>query len=997
MSDLIGPIGLRTIPWTDMPYDGWCRLMTAISHFDEPDSAALSESWDRLRQALEFRRQGVPDLQSPSRTEEDNRELLYQYLCRFEKQHPGLPESDLNLELSRVVLLMKAIDCGPIKALTLRRYPELRQSFPEPSAEEIDLARNLHQQIRTLCASIHRKKAPPWASPTERAGAFCLTLILECGVLNLEELRGALQVAWDEPIRATRETYYLWLKLGEVHGVVQEHRRPQLTSLATALAMGLGGNKSDEMPTIKEAMTAIGRRLGYRQKQRLHVTQVMRGAAVILRLRDHVQQFVVDYAERRFMSHALTETAWRRLLNLAPWPDEPLPESRTSRARPAEQDPDDTVSAEIPYSNPALDRWDPLAAVGKIFAKARSTSECLEEILVIRECYSMERSPRPAFGNLLDWLVHLHMVPGSNGQIRRPNSIRNLFMALAPRLLAAAGRRELPELEEDDWIALSQSLTDEQLSPSWRSTIMYALGNFQRWAVEHGVLPQTQVEVSYAKAGSAVNANIVSPRELEQIRTDIKASALSGSASEREFQNAYLAFGYRIALRKKEFIGIADRELHLGPNPSLDIVNNEFRDLKTVASSRRVPLSLIPERFVQSKVEPLKERMGGTRMLADAFGLQVDPETTLRKLSKTLHSVTQDDQVHLHALRHSAATLTTAALLCESLQLDRFTDRFPFIKDVMELSQRVRPALMEGKSSLHTLHAVRQLLGHRHESMTLLHYIHCLDLLRYAAVTLHLEEPTAAMLLGADGVGYFQRSTRSKIKMLTDTGAVLRLLESRHEGRVRRHDIERAPSPDQELSRNLLKEGRFRYWINASRMQAKASVHSEAPHRIEANSAVAIINERSALGSNRTIKSIDEIRPTSQVELRLGMAMANALSQEELQRFDHAEMAGQLLLATYKRGVGRFVLERSTVRPMYEWLNLIGVRSDFAVTCGVEINRKDKDGKRLRLIEPIDINQLDNLRTSRVLLQPKWNRSRKRKSFPHRAFVWSLAMMIEKK
>ncbi len=388
--------------------------------------------------------------------------------------------------------------------------------------------------------------------------------------------------------------------------------------------------------------------------------------------------------------------------------------------------------------------------------------------------------------------------------------------------------------------------------------------------------------------------------------------------------------------------------------------------------------------------------VGGTRSLADAFGLPVDPETTLRKLSKTLHAVTQDDQIHLHALRHTAATWTTTALVCESLQLNRFTDRFPFLNDVIELSKRARPALMGGKSSLHTLHAVRQLLGHRHESMTLLHYIHCLDLLRYAAVTLYLEEPTAAMLLGADGVGYFQRSTRGKAKTLNDTDAALRLLESRNEGRVRRHDIERAPPPDQDFSENLLKEGGFRDWINASRRQANASEQSEAEPEREANGAVAIINERSALGSNKTIESIDTIRPTSQVELQLGLAIANALSQEELQKFDHAEMARLLLLATYKRGVGRFVFERSTVRPMYEWLNLIGAQSGFTVTCGVEVNRKEKDGKRLRLIEPIDdINQLDTLPTSRVLLQPKWTRSSKRKSFPHSAFVWALAMMIE--
>lgn len=974
--------------WRGMPAQAREALEKALERINEQLHDPIHRAWERLLPVIRQDGQSLQDFAAGTPDEAALRDVQYRYLLATETETPGLATPELHDEMRYAALLLSALGISNVPELILERHAPPHQSFPESFAEELALVLHLRDALGQLLKSIHEGHAKPLFRHDERVGALALGLILDSGVLSLDELRAAITTAQSEPIRVIRNTYYFYFRMAEAQGVVQEYRRPILTPLSVALIHGLGAHADNETLTdIKRAIRAIGRRLGFRGKQPLGVMAILRGAAARMRLQETVPQFVVDYAERRLPSHSTREPVWRRLMEVAPWPDGWLPEDATTRTKLAHAD--QTAGAPKPKLALTGSERGTVNQVRRILESALDSADNLDAVMALREEVRQTPDARPALIPLMDWLVALHKERGSHGKVRRPHTIRNEWQALASRLILICGDRPIESLEPSDWESITEQVVDEALSPKHRGSILYALHAFLTWLHTDRHLGPLPVAIDYGRAASNVNATIISRKELRFAISALDDGPLNAERPEdRQLQMRVLAMGYRLGARKREMLGLLPEEIHPGARPSIELRDNALRRLKTVSSERRSPLGLMQEAFVDQRILPLLQTAEADRSLLAPTMTDQSVDTVMRKLSEKLRTATDDDHASLHALRHSAATWSVLSLHASDLALARFVDEWPFVQHAVDYEPTARPQLLGNRGTLHSLHAVRGLLGHRNESMTVLHYIHFLDLMRYAAVTLMQPASELTVLLGAAGLTRFASAVRMTQKDPLDPAGVLQILETHRPGRVKRHDVPITYTDDQTMGQRIQHSSVLRTWMTETEQPESRSLEQQV---------VDLINDRCILGPQKKLARIDEIRPTARAELAMALGISESVADPDVACHDNRALAGRLLEQHYRRGGGKYSFAVDEAPLIIDWLEHVGAKAHFQVRVETETSRKEANGKsKRRFLSHRDLETALATGAKRVLLVPVWKRAGKRESMPHQAFVWAIAKIASR-
>lgn len=974
--------------WRGMPAQAREALEDALERIDEQLQEPIHRAWERLLPVIRQDGQSVQDFAAGKPDETALRDLQYRYLLATEAEAPGLTNPELHDEMRYAGLLLSALGIRDIPELILERHAPPHQSFPESFAAELELIQNLRGDLNRLLNSIHEGHAKPLQRHDERVGALALGLILDSGVLSRDELRGAIATAQSEPIRAIRNTYYFYFRMAEAQGVVQEYRRLILTPISVALIHGLGTDQGQEPLTdIKQAILAIGRRLGFRGKKRLGVMAILRGAAARMRLQETIPQFVADYAERNLPSHSTREAVWRRLMEVEPWPDGWLPEKATTRTNLAHAD----QAAAAPKPKPTLTGGErgTVNQVRRILESALDSADNLNAVLALREEVKQMPDTRPALIPLMDWLVALHKERGSHGKLRRPHTIRNEWQALASRLILICGDRPIESLEPGDWESITERIVDEELTPKHRGSILYALHAFLTWLHNERNLGPLPVAIDYGRAASNVNATIISRKELRFVISALADGPLNAEQpEERRFQMRILAMGYRLGARKREMLGLLPEEIHPGARPSIELRDNVLRRLKTVSSERRSPLGLVQKSFVDQSLLPLLQTAETDRSLLAPKMTDQSIDTVLRKLSEKLRTATDDDHASLHALRHSAATWGVLSLHASDLDLGRFTSEWPFVQQAIDYESTIRSQLLGNRGTQHSLHAVRGLLGHRNESMSALHYIHCLDLMRYAAVTLMEPASDPTVLLGAAGLTRYASAVRKTRKNSLDPPGVLHLLESQRPEGIKRHDTPITYTDDQTMGQRIQHSNVLRTWMTDT---------NQPESRAREQQVVDLINDRCILGPKKKLARLDDIRPTARAELAMALGISESVTNTALARYNHRKLASRLLEQHYRRGGGKYSFAVDEAPVICEWLVEIGSKAHFLVRVETETSRKAADGKsKRRFLEHRNLQAALATGAKRVLLVPVWKRAGKRESMPHQAFVWAITKIASK-
>ncbi len=910
------------------------------------------------------------------------RDLLLRHLSQSARGSNALPNG-LQGEMERARALLQVITGNAIPGIVIRQFTPPQQTLRRIVAPDFDVAKRVSARLDEFLAGrlSGEKDLPP--DHVCLAGLFALLLVVECGVLNRFELKAALEAIYQpQSVRACRKTYYLWLP--DIRGRKSRSigsRRLFLTRRAVVIALALNPD-GVQVPDLNDAIRRACAQIGVPRSEVPSVGALMQGVATRLRLTSKVPQFVVDYAQARTVSHAVPEATWRRLVGLEPWGKSDLPDG--SRPGPDAGDVTETNGPEIQREERGY-----LTSARSILRATDDSRKAAERLIALRES---REAVSPLDALLLDWTIFLLGEKLSTGKPRRIGSVRTMVNALGPRLMAALVETPLSSLTEDDWQLALEQMLDAELSSSWNGTIQTSLANFLAWAQRGGHIGEIPESLRSQRKASAVHATLLTPEEFERLIARLRDPTSTEPEVDRRFQEFIARFGFAYSFRKGESQGLLVKEVNFDTGSTVDVVHNAGRSLKTDSSQRRIPIGLNDHYGFDDDLRSHIQSGEPYERIAAAFRTTASEDTLLRRLSKHLSAAADDDDVSIHTLRHSAATWLLVMLYADDLQLSRFVEDWPFLSSLLSAGARSRKILMGKRGSMHRLHAVRGILGHRNEEMSLLHYIHALDWLRFGAVTLRTEDDVEAVRSA------HLAATGSRLRS-AGLDRVMANIERKYPLRVNRNDTLRSAAAPKSSGRKSSGAEVVTRWIrHLNRIRDKdpgfpvdaLSLHSRIVGLINAKRAVPKVRP-----PNPGITSLWEITPTSPEDRVLCQAIGQWAENHGPGTAKVSSAAMLLLESLDTRHLGRFGVPIGSASSLLRVVGGLTVAANIKFDLSVEIRKRLEDGRQQRLeIEISTLVEARALKASRVFLRPRLaSATEVRKTLPLTAFIWALAML----
>lgn len=337
------------------------------------------------------------------------------------------------------------------------------------------------------------------------------------------------------------------------------------------------------------------------------------------------------------------------------------------------------------------------------------------------------------------------------------SSIDTYIDRIAKVLVAEAWDADMQEMSVEDYEALYErvALSRKDKRVNWR----LALRLFHQHLRESIDAPY----ISSVSRGKPVRQRCRSSLlTLETIKMAWSHLATAGYVPSA-FQGpskAMLVLGIGYGLRATEAIGLASDDFDKKENSLLSVQKNAIRDLKSSASRRVIPISILSAHYIRQLTiqrNLAKDAPGPDRYL---FGAPSRDEKILRRdaivgwIKASLRAASANGYVVFHDLRHSFATALTLAALPEcsgypvvQRAYDRLVDSTLHDESVLRKLMRMptgSPFLVDG---------IARILGH--ESVDTLHDVYAhgtfmvlADHARFANLGITIEDGRLAGMLG---------------------------------------------------------------------------------------------------------------------------------------------------------------------------------------------------------------------------------------------------------
>lgn len=458
--------------------------------------------------------------------------------------------------------------------------------------------------------------------------------------------------------------------------------------------------------------------------------------AISVRYSTRLSPFLVHYAQRKSLSHSLQVTAWDRL-------------SKTITTTNTQEQESVNLSQwqktiKIDDSDETLNFF-----YDKRLAEIR---ECLktERADLARKNLSVLMSDKESkyldyYYLLADWLRTLSGKTGKSASLK-VSTLRGYLSSIGRRLAEVFNEQELSSMQPEEFEDVYSVVLDSIESRGLRRKVAKLVLQFHQFIVDKHQAPAIKYHQTLGVSSSPipVDANLIWVDEYYQILTFIENSNLIEIHPDlSEIAQLLFTLGYRCGLRRMEALKLRVIDFQNGQKPHLIIRPHHERRLKTKNSQRLIPLYALLTEDELSRLEWWKtkrvEQETNSSKSEYLFAIpsknfdSVPQDLVFPILHTAMRTVTGDENLRYHHLRHSFGSLTLLKLMASDYKAPlHFFEKMPKQKIEIEKSAEFRNLLLPvlGPSRKY-LYAVGRLLGHSGPDISLEHYLHVLDLLLY--------------------------------------------------------------------------------------------------------------------------------------------------------------------------------------------------------------------------------------------------------------------------
>lgn len=681
------------------------------------------------------------------------------------------------------------------------------------TAEQLALYDLLKRHLQLACLTLN--KAP---SDEEREATQCSLLliasVLEGGILSRRELRSFLRSAASQGVRVMGLQHFVNAPGKSDGGETLDNRRVHLSPLLRALLLGqTPATLQDLADDPDRALRPVAKQLGLKK---LSLSDIMMAMSAYCEHGLRLPLWLISWMRHSgIYSSCLVEDNLLRINRFLP-PDTmpttpPTPSLREGSARPTYSGKSRPEDNDVEREGRTSGEEDPLEPagddllfreVGRILRAPGVTSKATSALIMeLKPAFYALGVKVPAATMLYDWLMDLHQT------FTKPSTIRLSFFAVASRLLAYGSSLTPDEITQDDLILLREQLIEEGLANSTLNNVAVALNHLIKFLNKsrHDALAPVPTGIAVALA----NARVLVPSDVSEVMDYLSSARCRLPMNHRSAAQTLVFLAFHTGLRRQEALHLDWRQIR-GIPADISVRNSVANRLKTLTSRRDIPIGLldihhhvISHDFKKAQaglvIHPDRDSKSNWLIPGQANHVKFG-EAIVREVHRVLQKVSGDSEITLHSLRHSCATILLLLLLAKRFRLHDLKSHFPFLADILtpeaeELAKSLLcPASYQDDAELA---AIREILGHSSETMTLAHYVHCLDMLRMAALRPEWVSDTTAIgraaglsdyLIASHSIGkllerqekrtclyvtYFMANDNPRYKLITDSASKL--------------------------------------------------------------------------------------------------------------------------------------------------------------------------------------------------------------------------------
>jgi integrase len=488
------------------------------------------------------------------------------------------------------------------------------------------------------------------------------------------------------------------------------------------------------------------------------ISDLLSGAATRLGL--SVPPFLMAYAEGRIKSVSLPPLVWHRLLtgqrtvNNKALIEEPLP---------IEENIPNITSGQVVA--PAIQEQLLRKILSEILPRETHWKQKQTEVRSALKLFYEDHSEKinQTLACLIHWcsdmLIHCdrkELIRGRKKSKLRPSSVRTYLDTVGKRLISVAGDLDILDLEGDELHDVYSKVINLCRTQKATHATGWRLVAFHQFLVIRCGAPAvdfSDITESSDPAETGVDANLITPLEFDRVKK-LLAPNFGKASRLRKIQYFSAILGFRCGLRRSEIRKLRLIDLQGHAEPVVLVRNNQYANVKSEESIRRLPLATLLESEELSLLlawhNERKIEDGGTNQYSLLFCQAAEPTQRLEEydvfplIEKAMREVIGDLSLRFHHFRHSFAAWLLLRL--QNIYTDDVVHQFEFMKhDIFkeEACHKIRVALLGNhRLGRQVLYAVAQLCGHASPQVTLLHYIHLCDWLLAQGLLLPDNQPS---------------------------------------------------------------------------------------------------------------------------------------------------------------------------------------------------------------------------------------------------------------